>query len=158
MVRFWRYYLDDSIHSFYPPGSDEEAEVFQVPWWLSDQGARRVASMKPVPFAPAVCTPTWREAWRAVGHHRVSVERPNQIPSKTRSESMNLFKHNMGKTDRIIRVILGVLLIGNVFFALQHPIGWIGVILILTGIFGICPLYSLLNINTKSAAEKVGLK
>ena len=71
---------------------------------------------------------------------------------------MNLFKHNMGKTDRIIRVILGVLLIGNVFFALQNPIGWIGVILLVTGIAGICPLYSLLNINTESAAEKVGLK
>ena len=71
---------------------------------------------------------------------------------------MNLFKHNMGKTDRIIRVIVGVLLIGNVFFALQNPIGWIGVILLVTGIAGICPLYSLLNINTKSAAEKVGLK
>ena len=71
---------------------------------------------------------------------------------------MNLFKHNMGKTDRIIRVILGVLLIGNVFFVLQNPIGWIGVILLVTGIAGICPLYSLLNINTKSAAEKVGLK
>jgi len=26
---------------------------------------------------------------------------------------MNLFKHNMGKTDRIIRAILGVLLIGS---------------------------------------------
>ncbi len=71
---------------------------------------------------------------------------------------MNLFQHNMGKTDRIIRVVLGVLLIGNVFFALQHPIGWIGVVLLLTGLVGICPLYSLLNINTKSAAEKVGLK
>ncbi len=71
---------------------------------------------------------------------------------------MNLFKNNVGKTDRIIRVILGVLLIGNVFFALQHPIGWIGVILVLTGIAGICPLYSLLGLNTKSAAERVGLK
>ncbi|MGD8208021.1 MAG: DUF2892 domain-containing protein [Thiohalocapsa sp.] len=70
---------------------------------------------------------------------------------------MNLLKHNMGKTDRIIRAIIGVLLIGNVFFALQHPIGWIGVILLATAAFGICPLYSLLNINTKSA-EKVGLK
>ena len=49
-------------------------------------------------------------------------------------------------------------LIGNVFFALQHPIGWIGVILLATAIAGICPLYSLLDINTKSAAEKVGLK
>jgi hypothetical protein len=71
---------------------------------------------------------------------------------------MNLLKHNTGKMDRIIRAILGVLLIGNVFFALQHAIGWIGVILLATAITGICPLYSLLNINTKSAAEKVGLK
>ena len=71
---------------------------------------------------------------------------------------MDLFKNNVGKTDRIIRVILGVLLIGNVFFALQHPIVWIGVILVLTGLAGICPLYSVLGINTKSAAERVGLK
>ena len=71
---------------------------------------------------------------------------------------MDLLKHNMGKTDRLIRVVLGVLLIGNVFFALQHPIGWVGVILLVTGIFGICPLYSLLGINTKPASEKLGLK
>ena len=71
---------------------------------------------------------------------------------------MDLFKNNVGRTDRIIRVILGVLLVGNVFFALQHPIGWVGVILILTGMAGICPLYSLLGINTKSAAERAGLQ
>jgi len=71
---------------------------------------------------------------------------------------MDLFKNNVGKTDRIIRVILGVLLIGNVFFALQHPIGWLGVILLATGLAGICPVYSLLGINTKSAAERVGLR
>jgi hypothetical protein len=75
-----------------------------------------------------------------------------------RSNPVNLLKNNVGKVDRIIRVILGILLIGNVFFALQHPIGWIGVILVLTGIAGICPLYSLLGLNTKSAAERVGLK
>ena len=70
---------------------------------------------------------------------------------------MELLKHNVGKTDRLVRIVLGVLLIGNVFFALQHPIGWIGVILLITGIAGICPLYSLLGMNTKSAAERVGL-
>ncbi len=73
-------------------------------------------------------------------------------------DTMNLFKNNVGKVDRIIRILLGVLLIGNVFYALQHPIGWIGVILLITGIFAICPLYSLLGINTKSAGEKIGLK
>jgi uncharacterized membrane protein HdeD (DUF308 family) len=71
---------------------------------------------------------------------------------------VNLLKNNVGKVDRIIRVILGILLVGNVFFALHHPIGWLGVILVLTGIAGICPLYSLLGLNTKSAAERVGLK
>ena len=71
---------------------------------------------------------------------------------------MDLLKNNVGKIDRIIRVVLGVLLIGNVFYALQNPIGWIGVILLITGIFGICPLYSVLGLNTKSAGEKVGLK
>ena len=70
----------------------------------------------------------------------------------------SLFKSNTGKIDRIIRVIVGVLLVGNVFTGIQTPIGWIGLILIVTGAFGICPVYSLLGINTKSMGEKVGLK
>ena len=71
---------------------------------------------------------------------------------------MNLLKNNVGKVDRIIRIVLGVLLIGNVFYALESPIGWVGVILLMTGSAGICPLYSLLGINTKPLGEKVGLK
>lgn len=71
---------------------------------------------------------------------------------------MNLLKNNVGKIDRIIRIVLGVLLIGNVFYALESPVGWVGIILIVTGIAGICPLYSLLGLNTKSVGEKVGLK
>ena len=70
----------------------------------------------------------------------------------------SLFKSNTGKVDRIIRVIVGVLLVGNVFTGIQTPIGWIGIILIVTGAFGTCPVYSLLGINTKSLAEKAGLK
>jgi hypothetical protein len=70
----------------------------------------------------------------------------------------SLFKSNTGKIDRIIRVIVGVLLVGNVFTGIQTPIGWVGVILIVTGVFGTCPVYSLLGINTKSLAEKAGLK
>ena len=70
----------------------------------------------------------------------------------------SLFKSNTGKIDRIIRVIVGVLLVGNVFAGIQTPIGWVGIILIVTGAFGTCPVYSLLGINTKSLAEKAGLK
>lgn len=70
----------------------------------------------------------------------------------------SLLKNNTGKIDRIIRIIVGVLLVGNVFTGIQTPIGWLGLVLIVTGIFGICPLYSILGINTKSIGEKVGLK
>jgi hypothetical protein len=70
---------------------------------------------------------------------------------------MNRSKKKVSKPERIIRVILGVLLIGTVFSAPQHPIGWIGVIVVLTGIGRICLLYSVLGINTKPAAERVGL-
>ncbi len=71
---------------------------------------------------------------------------------------MDLFKNNVGKIDRIIRVIVGIILVGNVFYALHHPIGWLGVILIVIGIAGKCPLYSIIGINTKPLSEKVGLK
>jgi len=71
---------------------------------------------------------------------------------------MDLFKNNVGKIDRIIRIVVGIVLFGNVFYALQNPIGWIGVILIVTGAIGKCPLYSIIGINTKSLAEKAGLK
>lgn len=32
---FWKYYVTDSMHSFYQAGSEEEAQAFQNPWWLS---------------------------------------------------------------------------------------------------------------------------
>jgi hypothetical protein len=71
---------------------------------------------------------------------------------------MDLFKNNVGKVDRIIRVVVGIILVGNVFYALHHPIGWLGVILIVTGLIGKYPLYSILGINTRPPSEKAGLK
>lgn len=70
----------------------------------------------------------------------------------------SLFKNNVGKVDRIIRIILGIVLVGNVFVGIQTVIGWVGLILIVTGIFGTCPLYSITGINTRSLGEKIGLK
>jgi hypothetical protein len=34
---FWRYYRTDSLHDFCPPGSNDEAQVFAVLWWLKDK-------------------------------------------------------------------------------------------------------------------------
>jgi hypothetical protein len=34
--KFWDYYRNDDIHSFYPAGSEEEAKAFATPWWLAE--------------------------------------------------------------------------------------------------------------------------
>jgi hypothetical protein len=69
-----------------------------------------------------------------------------------------LFSRNTGNVDRIIRVVVGALLVGNVFVGLQTVLGWLGLVLIITGLFGTCPVYSLLGIDTRTVGEKVGLK
>ena len=33
---FWKYYRTDSLHSFYPAGSRQEAQAFETPWWLTE--------------------------------------------------------------------------------------------------------------------------
>jgi hypothetical protein len=69
-----------------------------------------------------------------------------------------LLARNTGNVDRIIRVIIGAVLVGNVFVGLQTVVGWIGLVLIITGLFGTCPVYSLLGVDTRTVGEKVGLK
>jgi hypothetical protein len=59
-----------------------------------------------------------------------------------------MFKANVGGLDRILRVILGLGLIAIVFVGPQTPWGWVGVVPLLTGLFGTCPLYSLLGFRT----------
>ncbi|MCR9070042.1 MAG: DUF2892 domain-containing protein [Rhodobacteraceae bacterium] len=55
---------------------------------------------------------------------------------------------NEGRLDRALRIILGLALIAIVFVGPQTPVGWIGVVPLVTGLVGMCPLYSLLGINT----------
>ena len=60
---------------------------------------------------------------------------------------------NVGTIDRIFRMIAGVALIafalGYVFPATGwNWIGWIGVIPILTAVFGTCPAYTMLGMST----------
>jgi len=55
---------------------------------------------------------------------------------------------NEGKIDRILRVIVGTVLIALVFVGPQTPWGWIGLVPLLTGLFGYCPAYGLIGVNT----------
>ena len=55
---------------------------------------------------------------------------------------------NEGMIDRALRVIVGAVLIALVFVGPQTPWGWIGIVPLLTGLVGFCPLYAVLGIRT----------
>lgn len=55
---------------------------------------------------------------------------------------------NEGKVDRALRIIVGLALVALVFVGPQTPWGWLGLVPLLTGVFGFCPAYTLLGINT----------
>jgi len=55
---------------------------------------------------------------------------------------------NEGKIDRVLRVIVGAALLSLVFVGPQTAWGWIGLVPLLTGLVGNCPVYSLFGLNT----------
>ena len=61
-----------------------------------------------------------------------------------------MFKKNEGTLDRVLRVVAGLVLISLVFVGPQTAWGWIGIVPLVTGAVGSCPLYSILGINTCS--------
>lgn len=59
-----------------------------------------------------------------------------------------MFKTNEGTIDRVLRVLVGLALIAIVFVGPQTPWGWVGLVPLLTGLVGTCPLYTVLGIRT----------
>jgi len=57
-------------------------------------------------------------------------------------------RKNEGNVDRALRVVAGLLLIGLAATNSVGMWGYIGVVPLLTGVVGMCPLYSVLGINT----------
>jgi membrane-associated protease RseP (regulator of RpoE activity) len=55
---------------------------------------------------------------------------------------------NIGRTDRIIRIVAGLLLLSLAFVGPQTPWGFIGLIPLATAFINFCPAYKLLGINT----------
>jgi membrane protein implicated in regulation of membrane protease activity len=59
---------------------------------------------------------------------------------------------NEGKVDRAVRVVLGLALLAMVFVGPKTWLGWLGVVPLVTGFVGFCPLYRLLGIRTTKMA------
>jgi len=59
-----------------------------------------------------------------------------------------MLARNEGSVDRIVRVLLGLAFVSLMLVGTKSMLGLIGLVPLLTGLFGYCPLYQLLGIRT----------
>ena len=61
---------------------------------------------------------------------------------------------NEHPVERALRVVAGLALLSLVFFGPKTPWGYVGLLPIVTGLSGMCPLYSILGFSTCRASYK----
>ena len=65
-----------------------------------------------------------------------------------------IFPRNEHTADRVIRVLAGIALLSLVWIGPQTPWGWLGLVPLVTGMIGSCPIYRLLGISTCSIGKR----
>lgn len=63
---------------------------------------------------------------------------------------------NVGSADKIVRIVIGLALLWYALLAAPtgwNWIGWLGIIPLVTALVGVCPLYSILGVNTCPAKK-----
>ena len=63
---------------------------------------------------------------------------------------------NVGGIDRVLRIVVGLALIGLTLAGVIGWWGWIGVVPLGTALVGFCPLYPLLGVSTCPAGRQAG--
>ena len=61
---------------------------------------------------------------------------------------------NVGGIDRILRIVVGIVLIGLAATGTVGWWGWLGVVPLATGLFRFCPMYRLLGMSTCPVQNK----
>lgn len=56
--------------------------------------------------------------------------------------------HNVGTTDRILRIAVGLALVGASLLGYIGAWGWIGLVPLATGVFRFCPVYLPFGLRT----------
>jgi hypothetical protein len=59
-----------------------------------------------------------------------------------------LFPQNEATVERVIRVVAGVVLLSLVFVGPQTLFGLVGLVPLVTGLMGSCPIYTLFGFST----------
>jgi hypothetical protein len=61
---------------------------------------------------------------------------------------MNFFVVTEHPIERVLRVVVGLGVISLVFVGPKSAWGWLGLIPLVTGATGLCPLYTMLGVST----------
>ncbi|MBL9037820.1 MAG: DUF2892 domain-containing protein [Archangium sp.] len=67
---------------------------------------------------------------------------------------MNILPRNEHAIERVARVVVGLGVISLAFVGPQTPWAWLGLVPLLTGLVGSCPVYTLLGVSTCSLPKK----
>lgn len=59
---------------------------------------------------------------------------------------------NVGSVDKVLRIVVGLALIGLTLAGTIGAWGWIGVVPLATALIGWCPAYSLIGASTRKTA------
>lgn len=73
--------------------------------------------------------------------------RRRAVPARATSKE-NVMIQNEGMIDRVVRVIAGLALLSLVVVGPRTWIGLVGIVPLVTGFMGYCPLYRVLGIRT----------
>lgn len=65
-----------------------------------------------------------------------------------------MFKKNEHNVERVIRVVFGLALISQAFVGQQNMWFLLGIVPVVTGLWGVCPVYTLLGVNTCGCSDK----
>jgi hypothetical protein len=71
-----------------------------------------------------------------------------QWPRSSSPEATMFNAINEGTLDRALRIVLGLVLLSLTFLGPKTAWGWLGIIPLVTGLVGFCPLYRILGMST----------
>jgi hypothetical protein len=76
------------------------------------------------------------------------------LPSSESPMASKIFPTNESPSERAIRIVLGFTILSLAFIGPKTPWAYLGIVLVLTGFMGSCPLYTVFGFSTCARPSK----